>query len=397
LRWQQQRIELIRKRVQEEVESELETETSLVRKSTPFLRAMVHSIDPKENRRECALLTIWNPTEDQRNIIKEGETVQAFNLGVRGASYDGTLQVSANGRTTIESYPIEDHSLIERVGFQPRQLLSVFHFHKLSRLAGSQPKNQKWAQPIDVDVAGIQVHAVEPNETDNDHKIYLTDESGLMIRIHSKKMLNAVVKQNGLVVFPIVGLRDVRVFPFDDEQDCAVAEHFELSSTLSSHRRLDELELWASASNRNVTMLLRLANHVKAKLPLHHQLGEQKIAMGYILHISLSKRENKMFITVDCNGFDSHIFEVPIIVMHQMIQIAREEVHRVTLCRTEEDVDPSLGCLSSIFRCRGFLWRFLIRRSVGSTNSQYVIEKAWKMDKVAFSKVMNAWEEHTAK
>ena len=88
-RWTEKRSTLVHRRIREEVESELQTETSLVRESTNFLRVKVHSVDPKSSCNENAMLTIWQPTEEQLGFLKEGTSVEFHNLAVRESTYDG--------------------------------------------------------------------------------------------------------------------------------------------------------------------------------------------------------------------------------------------------------------------------------------------------------------------
>lgn len=401
--WKQQRTGLIRRRLQEEIESELETETSLMRKSTPFLRVLVQSIFPKVNKKEHALLTIWNPTEDQQTIIREGTAVQAFQLGVRGETYDGMLHLAANGRTTFASYPIDDPTFIEKMSFRPRRLLSIFEVHKLSRLMGihCRPINTNSAESelFEVDVAGVEIYQQKRKDPHQSYTTYLTDESGLVLQIHVKKLLNSIMPEHtNPVEFPVYCFRDLRIRAFDVVQSCAVAEYGELSSTLSSHPRLEELNRWTSSTLSSTdTLLLRLSSHLKAMLPFYAQRGERKLIVGCIVDvISFSKKEDTSSVIVDCNGFESHVCEIPSRTLHKMIQILQnEDGHQATLCLSAEEIAASLGLIDSIFRCRGFLWRFLIHRTItglANSKSKYVIEEVWKADKTAFGQAIDAWQ-----
>mmetsp|Transcript_2784 Transcript_2784/g.6079 ORF Transcript_2784/g.6079 Transcript_2784/m.6079 type:complete len:953 (+) Transcript_2784:1048-3906(+) len=404
-RWRQQRADLVRRRLNEEVKSELEVETSLQRESKPFLRVLVHTIDPKEGKAEHAILTVWSPTEDHRNVLKEGKLIQLFNLAVRG-EMNGILNLSANEKTTIQSFQVEHLDFDERrPGFQPRRLLSVFEVYKLSRLAGlgGHPECDKkdWKY-FDVDVVGIQIYQQKVNESNQGYLTYVTDESGLILRIQSKKALDtsATKEQNSQVrKLPIVCLRDLRIHPYDSNQNCAVAEYGDLSSTFLAHKRIEELEIWTSSSTSTQgTLLSRLSCNTNAMLPFYSQRGERKTVIGYIVHIALSKRENMMSITVDCNGFGSYTCELPHHLLDRMVQIVEEDgcLSRVTLSRSEEAIAPSLGRLAAIFRCRGFLWRFQICSKTAASRSsssskKYVIEEASRADKIAFAQAIGNW------
>jgi hypothetical protein len=124
-KWRQKRLGIIQRRVREEAEAELETDVTLVRKSTPFLRVKLHSVHPSTSKCEMAMLTIWEPTEEQMNVLKEGTTVEVKNLGVNEAVYEGMLQLKGNHRTILESIDLHDTSLAERLGYAKRRWLSL--------------------------------------------------------------------------------------------------------------------------------------------------------------------------------------------------------------------------------------------------------------------------------
>ena len=407
-RWRQQRADQVRRRLNEEVKSELEVETSLQRHSKPFLRVLVHSIDPKIDKAEHAILTVWRPTEDQINALKEGKLIQVFNLAVRG-EMNGILNLSGNEKMIIQSFPSSEYLDFDerRPGFLPRRLLSVFEVHKLSRLAefGGRPECYKSDRKyFDVDVAGIRIYQQKVNEPHQGYVTYVTDESCLVLKILSKKALNTIGTQEQSSQdkqFPIVCLRDLRIHSYDSNQNCAVVEYGDLSSTFLAHTRIQELEIWTSSSTSGQGPILsRLSCNINARLPFYSQYGERKTIIGYIVHIAFSKRENMMSVTVDCNGFGSYICELPHHLLDHMVKIVEDDgcLTRVVLSRSEEAIAPSLGRLAAIFRCRSFLWRFQIctktcasRSSSSSSPPKYIIEEASKADKLAIAKAMDSW------
>jgi hypothetical protein len=121
-RWKHTRSELIRRRVQQEVQAEMEVDTSLIRDSRPFIRMKVHSLFPSESNEE-ALLTIWEPNEEQLNPV-EGTAIQFENLSVKSVKHEGLLQLTATGRTPFEQYCVDDETLHQRIGFTKCQFLN---------------------------------------------------------------------------------------------------------------------------------------------------------------------------------------------------------------------------------------------------------------------------------
>ena len=186
-RWKEKRSSLIHRRVREEVESELETETSLIRESTNFLRLKVHSIDPKCSRNETAMLTIWQPTEVQLVCLKEGRSVEVHSLAVRESTYDGISQLVANSRTIIEPFAFEAPSLAEKIGFRQRRLLNLLEVHTLSH--GESNEKGGTMKNVNFDVAAVQIH-VQTTKIPDEFIFYLCDEvHGYLKQLHRKVLL----------------------------------------------------------------------------------------------------------------------------------------------------------------------------------------------------------------
>lgn len=109
-KWKERRDYLLRDMVQKEIEARLEGDTALCRESTPFIRVFVKSYDTREadavgyavNTCEGAMLTIWDPSEQQFGILHEGNVVRIRNLAVRASKHEGLLQMTAGAKTQME-------------------------------------------------------------------------------------------------------------------------------------------------------------------------------------------------------------------------------------------------------------------------------------------------------
>eukprot|EP00536_Pseudo-nitzschia_multiseries_P003170 jgi/Psemu1/301798/fgenesh1_kg.47_\ len=384
-KWRDQRNSLINRRVREEVESELETETSLIRESTSFLRVKVHSIDPKSSRNETATLTIWQPTEEQQSFLAEGTSVEIHNLAVRESSYDGILQLVANNRTIIEPCSLQAPLLAQKIGFRQRRFLNLFQVHALSHETASRRDRTK--QNVDFDVAGAQICVVPKSDLSEDFDFFLSDETNLLLRIHCRNPPSALktllsAKKGS---FPCYAMRDLLVRPFDHEQQCAVAEFCDTSSVVLTNKRVEQLAKWASSPSRNE--LGQIAAYMKAGLPLWEQDCNEKIYLGYIMGLRTEGVET-VFIQVDCCGHGSHEWKLPVHVLQQMVSSISPEKLRVSLSPDQEDRIAKFGRIGSIFRARGILWRFRL-----SSQSDSVVSSATEANKLDIGRIYDTLQQ----
>jgi hypothetical protein len=182
-RWNDQRSKVIQQRLQDEVQAELETQSSLSlhRKSAPFLRVKVHSVNPRQGRCESGLLTIWNPNEEQLNLLKEGSFVQIYNLTVRDLLHDGHLQLTANNRTLVEGYSFDSPLFTGKIGYVARRYLSMIDVHMLCH--HSATGGEKTIQSDEFDTVVACANMTMTSNGKQEFLIYVTDESYLILRI----------------------------------------------------------------------------------------------------------------------------------------------------------------------------------------------------------------------
>lgn len=367
--WKEKRNSLISRRVREEVESELEIETSLTRESTNFIRVKVHSVDPKDLCNESAMLTIWQPTEEQLSFLKEGTSAEIHNLAVRESTYDGISQLVANNRTIIEPFAFDASLLAEKIGFRQRQFLNLFQVHALSHGAS----NEKGRTKKNFDVAAVQIHVQTSKE---DFIFYLSDETNLILRVHCRSppsMLKALLsaeKQS----FPSYALRDLFILPFDQNEQCAVAEFCDMSSVVLTNHRLESLSKWVASSSK--TEIQQVAVYIRAGLPLWEHDCNEKIYLGYVMGLRSDGFE-KLYIEVDCCGQGSFQWKLPIEILQRMLsEISPGDTPQESRFADAKYRASKVCSLSSIFRARGLLWRFQLL-----TDPEAVVCSATKVNK----------------
>lgn len=377
-RWRDKRNTLMERRLREEVEAELEAEASLKRESKSFQKIRVHSIDPKNDRCESAMLTIWQPSEDQLSLIKEGTSIEIHNLVPRDTSYSGNLQLYANNRTIIESFALDDaSSLMKTVEFQKRRFLNLFQAHKISHNAAKSFGQKQ----LDFDLVAVQLHVIEPSESSDAFTFYVTDETNLILRIHCKKpplLLKTLL--SGEESFTAYAMCDLVACPYDQEQQCAVAEFNEMSNVVMSNHHVERLTNWVSLASKND--LPKIVAHLKAELPIWEQTSNQRVSLGHIMGLRTESMD-KIYIEVDCCGGGLYKWRVPLRVIHQMISTISISDLQVSLSPEQEDRIAKFGLIGSILRARGVLWRFQL--SPGTNES--VVCNAVEADKIKISKL----------
>ena len=377
-RWKEKRSSLIRRRVQEELESEIEAEASLVRESTNFLRVQLHSIDPKSSCNENAMLTIWQPTEEQLGVLKEGTSVEFHNLATRESTYNGNLQLVANNRTLIKPLALNLSSLTEKLGFRQRRFLNMFQVHSLSQGISNEESEMKNIKNFDV--AAVQVH-VQESSTPNDFIFYLSDETNLILRVHCKdppsilKTLLLSERES----YPAYAMRDLFIQSFDQEQQCAVAEFGETSSVVMTNQRVKNLSNWVVSSLHSE--IQQIAAYIKAGLPIWEHDGDEKICLGYVMGLR-SKSFEENYIEVDCCGQGSFEWKISVDLLRQMMS-------KISSHDCEDFFPPDIqnriakvATVGSIFRSRGILWRFKL-----ISDPEYVVCDATKANRQSIGQI----------
>ncbi len=366
---------MLRRRIQDEVEAELETETSLLRESSPFLRVKVHSIDPRDACHESGLLTIWHPTAEQLSLLKEGSAVQIFDLAVRHSLFDGYIQLKANQRTVIEHFSIHISSIVDRIGYTERRFLTMLEVHKLAHAActkaGTQPEH------VDVDTAVVIVHIHEPSNTQEQTILFVTDETNLILRVQCKSLphsLNVLLsgKPKHSCAF---ALCDLRLLGFDSFQQCAVAEFTDLSSVIASNDRVEDLTAWVSQLTNSD--LSHIAACLKAGLPRFEQNGDTRVAVGYIIGLRADATSDVLYVQVDCCGFAFYEWELPFPVLERMLSTVSSQIQNASRSSSEEVIAKGLGALESIFRARGMVWKFhILLKPTTAGQNQHIVSQA---------------------
>ena len=95
-RWRARRSALLPERIKQELDAKLEEYDLDQKPSLPFLKLHVESLaqDGESGRdvHEEAHLTVWNPSTEQLDLLREGNTLRFKNLDTRGKGYGDKIQ-----------------------------------------------------------------------------------------------------------------------------------------------------------------------------------------------------------------------------------------------------------------------------------------------------------------
>jgi len=371
--WTMKRQTLLQERLQLEVEAELEMDASLVRKSTPFLRVLVHSGEGtklKDCALETAVLTIWEPAEEHFNLMKEGEFIELHGLGVHSGRYDGFKQLSSSGRSLIRRLDRPSFPEVVRSasGFEPRSIRTMVNTHAFARQLDSATQNAPVNTLRIFDTIGVTVSSIMALEGGG-YALYLTDQSWLTLRVQFDQFPQGLTNHENQVI----AMNDLQMQHFDTLGNCAVARYTSVSSTSKGPPELRyQLEQWKRQSPAE---LERISIYLDARMPLYQSCTAGTI-IGAIVGLNPTLDGAMVSIQVE-SGTMIHNLSIPT----SFLGMIREEVEKSpTVIHPSEELrlEP-MKTLDFLFRAHGVLWRFdFIARSMGKTCSLVVrhVEKA---------------------
>ena len=392
--WKLKRATLIRQRVREEVEAELETDPTMVRRSTPFIRLKVISINCVASNREEAVMTIWDPTEAQLNLLKEGQSFVVQNLAVGDAMKDGYLQLTANTRTAFEATCSNTPSI---GGVQySRHCLSLFQVHALSRQLSRVDEGETSGRLPDIDIAGVLFKQSADSKSTDGFNLYLTDESELLLRVQCDRLPSGIGKQSKLIRKGIIatalplalGLCDLQLLPYDEVEDCAVARYGIMSRTSKTLDRIQILEHWMVSCSKQLR-LIQLYFDMKLTQRQQDQV-EHSSAFGYVVSLKTVGNE-KLHVQVDCGDSRLEEWELPFTILQETLPSSRQSPPS-SLLRDEERRASELGVLRSIILARGLIWSFRLKLKQGpsvESSSLFVVTHMSPADKRSLGELLH--------
>ncbi|KAL7578097.1 hypothetical protein ACA910_015029 [Epithemia clementina (nom. ined.)] len=365
--WSQKRLELLRAHVDQEMKCKLEEHDIVFVPSKPFQRFLVCTPDylggKEGNRSTTADLTLWEPTEEQLEALKEGHVVTIRNVAVKESTFEARLQLVANTRTQITSTVGIGMSSIQS---KMPDRIGLVKIHALVK--------RKLTQVLPFSLVAI---VVETLVTAIGTHYILTDRSGLVLRLESFE--DAVLAPHHLLSsFPILIFQNLTLVDYDAYSNCAVAEFSPDSSVrenkddpgvVAMQRWLDTEEGW----NR----LTMLQPYIQAKLKPFSVLETSKSlveAIGYLTDFVVLSGGH-LIVKVDCVPMGIQKWSLPLPLISRLKYLHSQERNLVVLSRCEEQRLAQLSSLDCIVRIKSLL-RFVLQRKSGPSSEgqdQYVV------------------------
>ena len=397
--WEQNYPRLIQDKARKLIEQSMQSNPDMIRASTRFVRIHVQAYpsNPFERNNDCksrkisddrnqALLTVWNVTDEQLDILTEGNVVAAKNVAVKGSLYENLMQLSAGSWTMLQLLsPQPGLESLKLSGCRLREYTLLLRIH----LASKALLESSCVVHPEYDLIGFLLNV---EEEDGNIQLYLTDESGLIVRVDRQLDLNShatmsqveTMKRNcEMVNHTIVALQNIRVMPYDTASNCAVGlwTQSSLHAKEKNDRHQSILSWVRSDYGTNTCNLLRTL--LKLRIPASGSLPSKScVAVGYISAIQNHFDNINMWrFTIDCMGSMSLEVNFPLVQLERLLRIYGEgnDTDRLT------NIDDWIKFVTKLLHEKEVLLQFtLLQDGAG----QYYIMNMREVDLLAFSRLM---------
>lgn len=301
--WQEKRKHLIAERIRQELEARFEEHDLDEKQSKPFFKLVIQDKDSSPGCQKQALLTVWGPSSEQLELLREKAVVRGRQLSVR-TKFDGLLQLSANGRTIFIPAPVKPDEEEKEPLSQSLVCRGVFQACVLSKRIeeGTRSVVSK------IDLLGAVLRVQMLNESC--WHTYLTDRSGMIIRVESADALFRGAQPS---YSPLL-LRSLRIESFDWTEHVGVATYTKASSVLSddlTSPAFQRLLHWL-ASKEGHGKVEETLRHLNARLPPKPRFrSRQSVLLGYIVDFVVLDCKH-LNLTMDCGEEDLLRLNLPL-------------------------------------------------------------------------------------
>jgi hypothetical protein len=341
--WESKYPKLIQEYARRIVDQEMQLNANIIRASSPFLRLHVHAYssdfdcgdddymsDHLKDVRNQGVLTVWNVTDYHLDILTEGTVVSAKNVSVKGSLHEGLLQLSASSWTSLELLsPQPGLERLKSYGFRPREYTPLLFYH----LASVELFESSSVVYPEYDIIGYCLHVEQEGEC---IKIYLTDESGLVVRIDraidvnnpvTMSQVDSMKRNYDLGLHCILIFQNIRVMPYDFVVSYAIGLWTQSSSQLKlKNERHQSILSWV-LSETGGKVCDNLRTLVKVRVPSSGIIVRNRsVAVGYITMIQSHHFDNNIWrFTVDCMGSTSIDVNFPSHLLDDLLRIYDED------------------------------------------------------------------------
>lgn len=320
-------------------------------------------------------------------------------MSVRASKHEGLMQLTAGAKTQMESIlssPLPLNTLAS-MGFSSRVFAKLFRVHAIAKKLSA---NLLPSSPApEVDTAGILLRASQEGITEERELIYMTDETGLVLRVERNRTLDhddssismSTSARQNIESPTTVAFRDLRITHFDSAENCAVAVYTQTSSVARKTPRFSALLKWAKSPSSHC-LLRRLAACMDAGIPMNQPASNQTaIATGYIAGFAIPEGPNHshLEIKVDCGMSELQVWDFPFFLLDKALSLCSVAREPVSLECEEDEKYAKLKVLGKIFSARGLLLFFSLRRksNMACEDGKYEVRKLNAADSNALADV----------
>lgn len=380
--WNTKRSALLRVRIQQEMEAKLEEHDFVSEPSMPFVKVLVQSAvvfdDPSSVE---AMLTIWKPSSEQLDTLRDGALLSFKNLDAKNTRFDGRIQLSGNNSTSISVVQQDNRQIF------PSQSSGTYTGIFRLQLASKELEEDEEREQLlpDVSVMGIVFKATQRGNYPS-WTVYLTDESNIRLRLESDATRNEL--DSFLASIPshstcdeeeryrVVAFRDLQLAPFDFSDNCAVVHftadsRFEPNPSCGRAERLNKCK--ETDAGRKRLRKLALYADVGVEETIRYNQETIRDAIGYIAGFHVLSGKPQVFIQVDCGG-PIQTWKLPLSTMSAFAATCDELDEDVVLNADEEINVKRLMRIGRVFRARQFPYRFTLKRTTEADVSSCTIE-----------------------
>lgn len=291
--WREKRKHLIAERMRMELEAQFEEHDFDQKPSKPFVKFLIKDMSLTSRQ---AMLTVWGHSPEQLELLQENSLIRGRQLSVKESRFDDLLQLSGTARTVFTVAPPNPPVEPKEKMTVPKLSRGIFQTNLLSKRCTG------WEKSLPIDVVGIVLHSEIFHDR---HFTYLTDRSGMLLRVESSSFL---LEAGAPQLTPVL-LLSVQALPFDNS-GCMGVVAFGCDSTCSSHAVSSQFQRVSSWSHTQVgrSCLEHTSTILKARLPTIPKIRSH------------------------CHIFLAHVAEVVVLESkHLIVKVDRGESHLLCL------------------------------------------------------------------
>jgi hypothetical protein len=385
--WNNRRTVLLQDRVQQEMSAKLEEYEDINQVSTPLLKVVVtdpngceiqqrNDYEVSSSTNGSAVITFWNPSQDQIEVLREGSVVSVRNLNVRKGRFDGMLQLSANDRTIIrtvlENKPFNDMQLQlpsdKNESKDNDTLSSLFEIQlqvkKMTNTATDNALSIRYVNFVGIVLTCKLHHQCDDLDM---YQVFVTDESGLVLQINIPPIPNRQSLVSNLIPsctesdlsFVVLRFSNVQV-PIQQQHETESMSNYttliynsESSFDVNDQSRRRLILDGYVSSIQGHQNIYNMKLYVESQIPVwfhyndmsfgnhdyHHEQQKQQqgqrniIAFGYAIQIESILSISSLVLTVDCGDDRNHIWILPLSLLPDL----HKTINTISLDKTYND------------------------------------------------------------